>query len=245
MAGISLSDFGFGLDKIDIGSLWDKILTFLMIIILIAIVCGIVFFLMKKKKDKKTPVKKIGWWEEVQGSLIPTAMDDAKEIIIPGTRLRVFYIKSKDMWLPRFSRGITKDLFYVAITPKRELVNFTLKSLSSDMKEAGLDYDHTDMIWASENLREFIKRNYRDKATPWWKAYQGVITTAIYIILLTFSFVVILYFMRQIVGDMGGILSGIERLLDKMDACNPQGSGIAPAFIPLILAKFKRRKNFK
>ena len=239
MAGIDLADFGL---NFNVGNIVDKILSLFMILIIVAIVGAIVFFLMKQKKDKKTPMKKIGWWEEVQGKLIPTDMDKAKEIIIPGTRLRVFYIKSKDMWLPRFTRGLTKDLFYIAITPKREIVNFTLTSISEDMAKAGLEYDHTDMIWASENLREFIKRNYRDKSTPWWKVYQGVITTAIYIIILTFSFVIILYFMRQIVGDMSGVLSGIERLLDRMNACNPQGSGIAPAFIPLMFAKFKRRK---
>ena len=239
--GVNLADFGLG--DINIGPIIDKILSYFMILFLIVILAIIVFFVMKwTKKKKDSTDKKIGWWEEVQGRLIPTSMDNAKEIIIPGTRLRVFYIKSKDMWLPRFTKGITKDLFYVAITPKRELVNFSLKSISSDMAEAKLDYDHTDMIWASENLREFIKRNYRDKSTPWWKAYQGVITTAIYIIILTFSFVIILYFMRELIGDMGGILGGIERLMDKMNACNPQGSGILPALMPLILFKSKKKK---
>ena len=156
--GVDLADFG--LSNINIGSVIDKILTWFMVIFVIVIIAGLVFFFMKWKKDKKDPARKqIGWWEEVQGKLIPIAMDNAKEIIIPGTRLRVFYIKSKDMWLPRFTRGITKDLFYVAITPKRELINFTLTSISEDMAKAGLEFDHTDMIWASENLREFIKRN--------------------------------------------------------------------------------------
>ncbi len=237
---ISLEDFGI---NFDVGSLVDTILSWLMILVLVAVLGGIVYFFMKKGKDKKTPMKKIGWWEEVQGKLIPTEMDSAKEIIIPGTRLRVFYIKSKDMWLPRFTRGLTKDLFYIAITPKREIVNFTLTSISEDMAKAGLDYDHTDMIWASENLREFIKRNYRDKSVPWWKEFQGVITTVIYIIFLTFSFVVILYFMRQMIGDMGELISKVGTLIDKTESCNPKGSGLVPAFIPLILTKFNRRKR--
>ncbi len=242
MAGINLGDF---LPNVSVGGILDKLVIGGIILFVIAIFGGLAYFLMKKKKDKKTPMKKIGWWEEVQGKLIPTEMDDAKEIIIPGTRLRVFYIKSKDMWLPRFTRGITKDLFYIAITPKREIVNFTLTSISEDMSKAGLEYDHTDMIWASENLREFIKRNYRDKSTPWWKAYQGVITTAIYIIILTFSFVVILYFMRELLNDIGGVANSVGGLIDKVNSCNPQGSGIAPAFIPLIFTRFKRRENFK
>ena len=242
MAGINLGDF---LPNVSVGGILDKLVIGGIILFVIAIFGGLAYFFMKKKKDKKTPMKKIGWWEEVQGKLIPTEMDDAKEIIIPGTRLRVFYIKSKDMWLPRFTRGITKDLFYIAITPKREIVNFTLTSISEDMSKAGLEYDHTDMIWASENLREFIKRNYRDKSTPWWKAYQGVITTAIYIIILTFSFVVILYFMRELLNDIGGVANSVGGLIDKVNSCNPQGSGIAPAFIPLIFTRFKRRENFK
>ncbi len=241
MAGISLGDFGLG--NINIGAIADKALSFFLIIILIVVVGVIVFYLMKKAKEKKTPMKKVGWWEEIQGKLIPTEMDKVKEIIIPGTRLRVFYIKSKDMWLPRFTKGLTKDLFWVAITPRRELVNFVLGSLSEDMKTAGLEYDHTDMIWASENLREFIKRNYRDKSTPWWKAYQGVITTAIYIIILTFSFVIILYFMRQIMGDLGNLVSQVAKLIQQQESCSPSGSGIAPAFIPLMFAKFKKRSK--
>ena len=241
MAGINLDDFGLG--NINIGGLFDKLLSYGMMLLMIIIAGGVVFFFIRWRKNKKNlALKKVGWWEEVQGKLIPTSMDDAKEIIIPGTRLRVLYLKSKDMWLPRFTRGITKDLFYICITPKRELINFTLKSISKDMAEAGLDYDHTDMIWASENLREFIKRNYRDKSTPWWKAYQGVITTAIYIVLLTFSFVVILYFMREMISEMTGILAGLEKLIDRIDTYGGAGSGIAPAFITLILFKFKNKK---
>ncbi len=241
--GVNLQDF---IPNINLGSLLDTTLTIFLIIVVVGVFGGLAFFLMKKKKDKKTSPKTIGWWEEVHEDMIPTLMDKAKEIIIPGTRLRVFYIKAKDMWLPRFTRGVTKDLFYICITQKRELVNFTLKSLSKDMAEAGLKYDHTDMIWASENLREFIKRNYRDKSTPWWKAYQGVITTAIYIIILTFSFVVILYFMRQIMGDISAVISETAKLIKQTEACSgPSESGIIPAFIPLILAKFKRRNKFK
>ena len=242
--GIDLADFGLG--DINVGPIIDKILVFIGLIVLILIISAIVYFILKKKKEgKSSSIKKIGWWEEIQDKLIPISTDEVKEIIIPGTRLRVFYIKSKDMWLPRFTRGLTKDLFYVAITPKRERVNFTLKTLSSDMKEANLDYDHTDMIWASENLRNFIKRNYRNIATSWWKAFQGVITTAIFIVLLTVSFSVILYFMRQLLGDISGLINGIEQLLLRMESLDHGSSGIAPAFASLLIPKFNRKNKLK
>ena len=240
--GIDLGDFGLG--DINVGPIIDKLLLFIGLISLILIVSAIAYFFLKKRRDNQnSSVKKIGWWEEIQDKLIPVSTDEAKEIIIPGTRLRVFYIKSKDMWLPRFARGLTKDLFYVAITAKREMVNFTLKTISSDMKEAGLDYDHTDMIWASENLREFVKRNYRDKSTPWWKEFQGVITTAIFIVLLTVSFSVILYFMRQLIGDISSLIGGVEKLLLRMESLDHGSSGIAPAFMFLLIPKFIRKNK--
>lgn len=228
MVDFSLSNFGVNLPNIS--GFGDKLLGILLVVLIIAIVgFGIFFYSKRQKKNKTGVMKKIGWWEEVHSELAPTAMDDAEEITIPGTRLKVFYIKSRDMWFPRFTRGITKDLFYVAITPQREIVNFTLGSISKDMEAAGLNYDHTDMLWPAENLRDYIKRNFRDKSQPWWKQYQGVITTAIYIIILTFSFVVILYFMRQIVGDLRGVVSQVGELLKQLNACYPQGSGISGA----------------
>ena len=68
---------------------------------------------------------------------------------------------------------------------------------------------------------------------------------AIYIIILTFSAVVILYFMRELIGDIGNLIRGVEKLLDRMDSMTNQQSGIAlaPKLMPLLFTKFKRIKN--
>lgn len=224
---VNLMDFG--INAPNVGNFASRAFSVLLVVIIISVVGFIAFWLIKKKGKKTTSVKKIGWWEEVHSELVPTTIDEAEEITIPGTRLKVFYIKSKNMWLPRFTRGITKDLFYVVITPQREIVNFTLGSVSQDMEKAGLNYDHTDMIWASENIKEFVKRNYRDKSVKWWQAYQGVITVAIYLIIMTFCLAIILYFMKQLVGDLRGVVSSTGELMKQLNSCYPQGSGIASA----------------
>jgi len=81
------------------------------------------------------------------------------------------------------------------------------------------------MLWAAENTREFIKRNYKDKSIKWWQAYQGAITTAIYIVILTFSFVVIIYMMRGIVKDLG-VVSGTIAEAVKTSCSNAFDSGV-------------------
>lgn len=198
---------------------------FFLLLIVGGIVAGIWFVRSKDKKQKDT--KNVGWWVEVSGAerMEPTRMDKVEEIIIPGTTLRVFYCKKRDLWLPRFNKGITKDLFYVLITPTGKMVNFTLRSLGKDLREADLDHDNTDMMWAAENTREFIKRNYRDKSVKWWQAYQGVITTAVYILIMTFSMVIIIYFMRGIVEDIGQVANTMAEAV-KTSCANAATSGV-------------------
>ncbi len=213
--------------KINMSAIVDKIYFFLGIALLGIIVGVIIFgiFYTKSKKAKGKDLYKIGWWEEISNKAFPTRMDEAEEIVIPGTSLRVFYVKKRDLWLPRFTKGITKDLFYVMMTPNRRMINFTLKGLGDSLKEAGMEIDHTDMLWAAENTREFIKRNYKDKSIKWWQAYQGVITTALFILVMTFSFVIIIYMMRGIVTDISSVASTLSEAL-KTSCQSAMNSGV-------------------
>ena len=80
----------------------------------------------------------------------------------------------------------------------------------------------------AENTREFIKRNYKDKAVKWWQAYQGVITTAAYILIMTFSLILIIYFLRGIVKDLGIVADRVAAAAET--TCrNSMTSGVTPA----------------
>ena len=213
--------------QMDFKALLGNLFNMLVILFVIIISAALVYVLYRRKNKQDSGTKKeIYWWEEVNGRLIPNRKDTAEEISIPGTNLKLFYIKKSNMWLPRFTKGITLTMFYVAITPRKEIINFTLKSLEKDMDEAGLDYDHTDMRWAAENLREFVKRNYKDKATPWWREFKDVITTALYILVMTFSLVIIIYFLRGVISDIGGVAAGLETALERISACSPNAGSV-------------------
>ncbi len=222
----------FGFDNLfNFGGIISKTLWIFGIIIFAVIGVGAIYLYSKSNKKKANPkLKQVGWWEEIHGEMVPLGLDNVEEITIPRTNLKVFYNKVKDLWLPRFTRGITKELFYVAITPEREIVNFTLKSLSRDRAESELIHDHTDMRWAAENTREFIKRNYRDKSKTWWKEYKEVITIAILIVLITASFLIISWMMSGIVKDIGSVGISLANAVEKLNMCSPQASsGIVPA----------------
>lgn len=224
---VDLGSFSNMFSGFNFSNIIDKIYFFIGILLLAAILGGIMFLAWKMKKAKSSEANtyKIGWWEEVHEELSPNDMDDATELTIPGSALKVFYVKKKDLWLPRFARGVTKRLFYVAITPNRQMVNFKLKALSKDLKEAGLDYDHTDMLFAAENMREFVKRNYKDKSIKWWQLYKDTISTLVHIFIHTFSLVLIIYMLRGFVGDLSSVAATINEAL-KTTCANAAGSGI-------------------
>lgn len=207
---------------IDIKAILGNIFNIVLLIVLVLVAAGFVYMILRWKKQKGSEAtKEIKWWEEVSGQLVPIRSDKAQEISIPGTNLKVFFVKDKNMWLPRFSRGITTNLYYVALTKNKELINFTLKSIDDELAKSNLSYDHTDMRWAAENLREFVKRNYKDKAVTWWKEYSQVIGVAIFVTFMTISLVTIIYFMRGIVEDIGAVANTLNVALDKMNACRP------------------------
>lgn len=202
--------------------LFSNFLNLVVIIIVLIVGVAVIYFGFRHRaKNKQGIMKEIHWWEEVGGEMVKIRIDKAIELSIPGTSLKLFYVKNKDLWLPRFTRGVSPTEFYVALTPNKEIINFSLLGISESLKSAGLDYDHTDMRWAAENLREFVKRNYRDKATTWWKEYAGVITTAIYILVMTFSFVIILFFLQKVIGDIGQVASSVGGYIDRLEACVP------------------------
>jgi len=130
----SFSDL-FG--SFSIETIIDKVYFYIGILFICILIGAIAFgiYFLKLRKQKKSETYKIGWWDETNYNLVPTRMDDAEEIVIPGTSLRVFYVKARDLWLPRFTKGITKDLFYVTLTPNRRMVNFILKSLSQTLRK--------------------------------------------------------------------------------------------------------------
>ena len=197
---------------------------FVLLFLLFILVGAIFYFVYYLKKKKKSYNKKIFWFEEVHGDMIPIGEDAACELIIPGTNINVFYIKTKDMYLPRPIKRMGKDAYWFAIRNNRELVNFVMKNINKEMKEANLEYDHTDMRYALTNLKELIKRNYRDKSQPWWREYKEVISLIILVFVLTLSFIFIISRVGALIDKVGVLIEHADHLIQIAET--KAGSGV-------------------
>jgi len=210
------------LDGFDLTTFSGGIGRIILSIIMFAFMGAITFYIFWRSKKKKQYNKKIFWFEEVAGQMIPIGEDAAAELIIPRTNVPVFYIKKKDFYLPRGTRKMGKDAFWYAIRSNGEIVNFTMTNLNEQMREAGLDFDHTDMRYAKENLLDLIKRNYRDKSSPWWKEYKDVIATVIFIFVMSLAFFFLLSKIGNLISQVGVLMDTAKQIIATATASGIQ-----------------------
>lgn len=216
---------------------------FLMFIVAVASIIIVVYLL--KRKEKKSYDNTLYFFEEVNHNLIPTDTLKACELIVPGTSIKVFYVKSKDLYIPRGTKRMGAKKYWYAVRNNRELINFSLTNINKELKEANLDYDHTDMRYANENLKEIIKRNYKDKSTKWWKEYKDVIATVIYIFVISVGFFFLISQINKTMGLSDQILTKFPAIIDQFEvlldrvanlinvAQSSGSSGIVPA--PVVI----------
>lgn len=195
------------------------------IILLFIVAAGIWGAVYWRKKKKNLYNKRIFWFEEIHGQMVPIGEDWAAEVKIPNSNLTVFYIKSKDMYLPRPIKKMGKDAYWFAIRNNREIVNFAMKNINAEMQESNLDYDHTDQRYALTNLLAIIKRNYRDKSMPWWREYKDVIAVVVLIFVLSLSFFFLFSKVGSLIDKVGTLIDHADRLVQSASQTTP-GSGI-------------------
>ena len=223
-----LGDFSFGGLVSGLGSLAK----FLFIAILLGTLFGLWYYSRNRKKifDKIIII-----FEEVNGSFVhrPKLDDRAMEMVIPGTSVKVFFLKKHNIYLPRGTIMMSDGEYWYGIRKNREWVNFSITNLNKEMKEAKLDYDHTDMRYANTQLKKLLERNY--KKQKWFEQWKNEIAIVTIVLMLTFSFWFLLGEIKDIVSSLSplmeaaeNVVTSAEKLLGAVDNLQ-SGSGIRPA----------------
>lgn len=183
-----------------------------------AIVGVITYFIMSKKPYKY----KIHIFEEINGVTTPVGDDLAKEMSLPNTSVRVFYLKNRKLFLPRPTRQTGKGHFFYFVRDDHEWINIGLGNLNKELKDLGVKYDHTDMRYANASLKSLVEKNY--KKTSWLKEYAPYIAIGILVLLLGVVFFLILNKTEKVLGPLANvvqqqaeILKAITELLHNVD----------------------------
>ncbi len=179
---------------------------------------GIAFFYYAKKAKKKSFKNQIPIYTSLNGKHKKVGTDWAKEIYVADSNISLFYLKINKIYIARPTRTMGKNEYWYSISENGEWVNFDLSTNPEDNTLAKANYDHRDTRYAYVNLKEIIKKNYKDKSLVWWK--DPVIMNIISFVIMSVIFVGACWFliskMGSLIGQMGPFLDKMDIIADKM-----------------------------
>lgn len=202
---------------------------FIFLLVFGFIVGGIAYYISNKKQYGKH----IHIFEEIAGKAVPVGVDKAKEIILPNTSIRAFFLQKKKVYLPRPSIQTGVGHYWFFIRKDGEWINVGLENLNDKLTNLGIHYDHTDMRMANASLKKLIEKNY--KKLNWIKEYAPYIAIGMLILILGITAFIILNQANKTVAALGAsattneaVVEALVNILKSMDnICT--GSGIRSA----------------
>ncbi len=190
--------------------LWFGIIV--LAIVILIFVGGVTFFYYFKKSKKKQYINQIPIFQTVGGKPKRIALDWAKEMFIPDSNISLYYLKNYKIYLARPTRAMGTNEYWYTIAENGEWVNFDLSFDPKDNTLAKTNYDHRDTRYAYVNMKDIIKRNYKDKNLVWWK--DPVIMNIISFMIMSIIFVGGMWFL---IAKMGSLINEVSKLISALE----------------------------
>ncbi len=194
-----------------------------------AVAGGITYYISNKKQYNKH----IHIFEEIAGKAVPVGMDKAKEVVLPNTSIRAYFLRKKKIYLPRPSIQTGVGHYWFFIRKDGEWINVGMENLNTKMTELKIHFDHTDMRMANASLKKLIEKNY--KKLNWLKEYAPYIAIGLLIVLLGISTFIGTYNTNQAAGSLAStattneaVVIELNKILSNMDNIIT-GSGLREA----------------
>lgn len=199
--------------------------TFLLIFLGILIFGGGAFFIYSKMLNKKQFYITVNLFKFVNGKRFFIKSDKAREIVIPGTNVKLLKWKSMGIFSAYPTRAMGHNIYAYNINRFGELTNFDFGE-GEDETEAQMDFDHRDQTYAYLNLQQIINRNYKEKTViGWWKENLPLMTVIITSVLLILA----MWFFFSQSGHQLDTWTQISKNFAQQCTAPNLNSGIAPA----------------
>lgn len=165
--------------------------TILLIFVGILIFGAVGFFYYSKFLKKKEFYIIVNLFKFVNGKRFFVRSDKAKEIVVPGTNVKLLRWQKSKIYSAYPTRTMGHNIYAYNINRFGELTNFDFGE-GEDETEVKMDFDHRDQTYAYLNLQQLINKNYREKNTiGWWKENLpliSVIVTSLILVLAMWFF---------------------------------------------------------
>ena len=181
----------------------------LVVIILAVILTGLVtYFIIDKKRNKFN----IEAYSEVNGVTSRVGIDKARIYVVPKTSIKVLLLKKNKVIVPFPTIQIAQNTYAFFIRDDYEWVNIGIENINKTLKELGIKYNHVDMRYANEELKELISQNYGK--SDFLQKWGGLIALVVLVILIGVAF----YFIADKIADASSTLSSAMSQNAEMQA---------------------------
>lgn len=195
---------------------WVGIIFAAFLILIVAV--GIAFFYYIRKAKKLSFKHQVPIFMSINGKHQRIGLDWAKELFIPDSNISLFFLKVHKIYLARPTRPMGKNEYWYSISENGEWVNFDLSTDPDQNTLASANYDHRDTRYAYVNLKEIIKKNYKEKALVWWK--DPVVMNIISFVIMSLIFIGGCWFLLAkfgvLIDKMGPWLDHMDIIADKL-----------------------------
>ncbi len=206
--GDILGEMGVNIGSVGGGSFIRDVV----ILLLLLVVAGIfTYWYLNKKSYNKTIVK----FREINGLCRRVGTEKAKEIVLPGTSIRAYYLRSSKFFLPRPSIETGNDEYWFFIRDDGEWMNIGVGNVNQKLREMDVKFDHTDMRMANAALKRLVDKSY--KKGSWIKEYAPYIAMGILVIMLSIA----VYIPMQKGGEVtGAAAANVETFKEITETMN-------------------------
>lgn len=189
----------------------------ILIFFFVALIAGIITFVYYSRKAQKHQFRhNINIFKDIAGEIQPIDNDIAKEVYVPDTNISLYFLKKRKIYIARPTRAMGKNAFWYKILSNGEWVNFNLKEVDGKKTLSEAEYDHRDTRYAYINLKEIIKRNYRDKSVKWWKEYSHLITFIVVSFIFILGCWILLAKIGNLIKELGPLLDQFRIIAESM-----------------------------
>ena len=202
---------GLGVDVGSVSSLsnFTFIRDVVIFLILAAIAGGVTYYIVNKRTWNKTIVK----FREVHGVARRVGVEKAKEVTLPNTSVRAFFLQSK-IFLPRGSIESAENEYWYFIRNDGEWINVGLENINEKLDQMGLKMDHTDMRMANAALKKLVDNSY--KKTNWMKEWAPYIGFTVIILIVGVMGYLVMGESAKVVSAAGGNVESLKDITASM-----------------------------
>jgi len=204
-----ISDLG-----VDIGGGSGALSTIILGIItftLVAIFVGAITYLIANRKSYNITIH---IFEDIGGNTSPIGIDKAKEIVLPFTSVKAFYLRNNKIFLPRPSIQTGKRVYWYFKRRDGEWVNCG-PQFNEKTSKVDLTFDHSDMRMANASLKKLVEKNY--KKLNWLKEYAPYIGFAILIMMLGITFFLVIGEASKVTGGLAEATTQIAKSVEAQN----------------------------